>query len=72
MKNNEKEKLYKYFVQAGLSEQQKVDEVKQLKAMHERMKLDEEKDIKEKEARSQVIFFLSPIKNSQRWQQRKC
>jgi len=51
--------LYKYFVQAGLSEQQKIDEDKQIKAMHEKMKLDAEKEFREKEMRSQVFFFQS-------------
>ena len=58
MQNDEKGKRYHFAVHAGLMEQQKQDEVKQIKAMNERMKIDEERECNDRRARIQVITIF--------------
>ncbi len=58
-RNDEKAKLYKYFVQTRLEDQLKNDEDKQLKAMHERMRQDVQREEQDRAARSLVCLIGS-------------
>lgn len=55
-KNDEKAKRFHFAVQAGLLEQQKLDEEKQLRAMREKMKQDEEREMNDRNAKIKVWF----------------
>jgi hypothetical protein len=57
VQNDEKAKRFHFAVQAGLMEQQKTDEEKQLKAMREKMKQDEEREINDRNAKIKVYII---------------
>lgn len=58
VQNDERGKRYHFMVHAGLMEQQKQDEEKQLKAMREKMKLDQEKEYRDHNAKIQVYYYI--------------
>lgn len=64
IKNTEKEKLFKYFVQEKREDQLKRDEAMQLKAMEDKNKQDKEKEQKEKEEKArQAVITVQVLKN---------
>jgi hypothetical protein len=54
VKSTEKEKLYKYFVQAGQMEKLKQDELAQMQIMKQRTQLEIEREERDKETRARV------------------